>query len=56
MEVVALDMKLRGAYLAWQHGFRGVTFNIVDVPLEPKFVKAYDDSVKLVRTLKYCCW
>ena len=48
MELVALDLKLRGTYLARQLGFKGVSFNIVDVPFDFKFQRTYDESVKLV--------
>lgn len=47
MEIVAMDMKLRGMYIARQLSFHGVTFKIEEVPLSPDFVKVYDDSVKL---------
>lgn len=48
MEIVAMDMKLRGMYIARQLSFHGVSFKIDDVPLTDKFKKAYDDSVELV--------
>ncbi|KAK6620595.1 hypothetical protein RUM43_010887 [Polyplax serrata] len=47
MEIVAMDMKLRGMYIARQLSFHGVTFKIEEVPLTPEFIKMYDDSVKL---------
>lgn len=47
MEIVAMDMKLRGMYIARQLSFHGVAFKIEEVPLSPDFVKVYDDSVKL---------
>lgn len=50
MEIVAMDMKLRGMYIARQLSFHGVSFKIDDVPLTDKFKKAYDDSVELVST------
>lgn len=49
MEIVAMDMKLRGMYIARQLSFHGVTFKIEEVPLSESFRKAYDDSVELVR-------
>jgi hypothetical protein len=49
MEIVAIDMKLRGMYMARQLSFCGVTFSINEVELTDKFMKAYDASVKLVR-------
>lgn len=39
MEIVAMDMKLRGMYIARQLSFHGVGFKIEEVPLEPDFVK-----------------
>ncbi|XP_065201185.1 protein strawberry notch isoform X3 [Planococcus citri] len=47
MEIVAMDMKLRGMYIARQLSFHGVSFKIEDVPLNKEFIKMYDDSVKL---------
>lgn len=51
MEIVAMDMKLRGMYIARQLSFHGVSFKIDDVPLTKEFIEMYDDSVKLVRVL-----
>ena len=48
MEIVAIDMKLRGMYMARQLSFGGVTFSINEVELTEKFVEVYDASVKLV--------
>lgn len=47
MEIVAMDMKLRGMYIARQLSFHGVTFKIEEVPLSRDFEKVYDNSVKL---------
>ena len=47
MEMVAMEMKLRGMYIARQLSFKDVTFQVDEVSLPPKFIKAYDDSVKL---------
>lgn len=47
MEIVAMDMKLRGIYIARQLSFQGVSFRIDEVELEPKMRKVYDESVKL---------
>lgn len=51
MEIVAMDMKLRGMYIARQLSFHGVTFKIEEVPLSESFRKAYDDSVDLVSSI-----
>jgi len=48
MELVAMDMKLRGAYIARQLSFQGVKFTVVDVPLPPGFEEMYDESVQFV--------
>lgn len=49
MEIVAMDMKLRGMYIARQLSFHGVTFKIEEVPLSKQFREMYDKSVELVR-------
>lgn len=48
MEIVAMDMKLRGMYIARQLSFHGVTFKIEEVPLSKDFRRIYDQSVELV--------
>ncbi|XP_065082597.1 protein strawberry notch isoform X2 [Ochlerotatus camptorhynchus] len=47
MEIVAMDMKLRGMYIARQLSFHGVTFKIEEVPLTRDFRQVYDESVEL---------
>ncbi|VDO93835.1 unnamed protein product [Soboliphyme baturini] len=47
MEIIAMDMKLRGLYLARQLSFNGVTFRVEEVPLSVDFIRTYDKSVKL---------
>uniref|UniRef100_A0A2M4B9D3 Putative nuclear helicase mop-3/sno dead-box superfamily n=1 Tax=Anopheles marajoara TaxID=58244 RepID=A0A2M4B9D3_9DIPT len=47
MEIVAMDMKLRGMYIARQLSFHGVTFKIEEVPLTKDFKQVYDESVEL---------
>ncbi|XP_063926322.1 protein strawberry notch isoform X2 [Zophobas morio] len=47
MEIVAMDMKLRGMYIARQLSFHGVAFKIEEVPLSKDFEKTYDASVRL---------
>ncbi|XP_012539722.1 protein strawberry notch isoform X2 [Monomorium pharaonis] len=47
MEIVAMDMKLRGMYIARQLSFHGVAFKIEEVPLSKDFTKVYDQSVRL---------
>ncbi|KAJ1355041.1 hypothetical protein KIN20_012161 [Parelaphostrongylus tenuis] len=47
MEIVAIDMKQRGLYLARQLSFRGVSFTVREVSLSEEFIRVYDESVKL---------
>ena len=47
MEIVAMDMKLRGSYMARQLSFHGTAFRIDEVQLTPDIIQMYDDSVKL---------
>jgi hypothetical protein len=47
MELVAMDMKLRGLYLARQLSFKGVDFSVQEVMLTNDFIHMYDESVKL---------
>lgn len=47
MELVAMDMKLRGMYIARQLSFQGVTFKIEEVQLSKEFIEMYDEAVKL---------
>ncbi|KAI1881972.1 hypothetical protein AGOR_G00245690 [Albula goreensis] len=47
MEIVAMDMKLRGMYIARQLSFTGVTFKIEEVPLSQGYIKMYNKSVRL---------
>uniref|UniRef100_A0A1I8Q2D4 Protein strawberry notch n=1 Tax=Stomoxys calcitrans TaxID=35570 RepID=A0A1I8Q2D4_STOCA len=47
MEIVAMDMKLRGMYIARQLSFHGVTFKIEEVTLSKDFRRIYDESVQL---------
>ncbi len=47
MEIVAMDMKLRGMYIARQLSFQGVGFRIDEVELTEDFRRIYDKSVDL---------
>lgn len=47
MEIVAMDMKLRGMYIARQLSFHGVTFRIQEVRVTEDFKKIYNSSVDL---------
>jgi hypothetical protein len=48
MELVAMDMKLRGMYIARQLSFKGVSFKIEEIPIDKEFVKMYNEAVQLV--------
>jgi len=48
MELVAMDMKQRGLYIARQLSFYGVAFRIEDVALSRDFIQMYNASVRLV--------
>ncbi|XP_055343644.1 protein strawberry notch homolog 1-like isoform X2 [Paramacrobiotus metropolitanus] len=47
MEMVAMDMKLRGMYIARQLSFSGVSFDIKQVPMEDDYRALYDACVEL---------
>ena len=47
MELVAMDMKRRGVYLARQLSFEGCSFELDEVPLDNRFVEMYDKCVEL---------
>ena len=47
MELVAIDMKLRGVYIARQLSFSGVQFRIEEIRLSNKFIKLYDECVHI---------
>lgn len=48
MELVAMDMKLRGMYIARQLSFKGVSFKIEEIPIDKEFIKMYNEAVQLV--------
>ncbi|RUS79533.1 hypothetical protein EGW08_012701 [Elysia chlorotica] len=47
MELVAMDAKSRGMYIARQLSFHGVTFRIEEIPLEKDFEKVYNLAVEM---------
>lgn len=47
MELVAIDMKLRGVYIARQLSFSGVQFRIEEISLSKKYIRLYDECVDL---------
>merc|ERR1719193_2359005 len=47
MEIVAMDMKLRGMYIARQLSFQGVSFRIDEVELDEELRRVYNKSVDL---------
>lgn len=48
MEICAMDMKLRGMYMARQLSFKAATFENREIAISPQMKKIYDDSVELV--------
>ena len=49
MEMVAMDMKLRGMYIARQLSFQGVTFRIEEISISENYKNIYNAAVTLVR-------
>lgn len=47
MEIVAMDMKQRGMYIARQLSFTGVTFRTDEAPISAHLQVVYDESVEL---------
>uniref|UniRef100_A0ACB8F257 Protein strawberry notch 2 n=1 Tax=Sphaerodactylus townsendi TaxID=933632 RepID=A0ACB8F257_9SAUR len=47
MEIVAMDMKVSGMYIARQLSFSGVTFRIEEIPLDPKYKLVYNRAAQL---------
>ncbi|XP_050741416.1 protein strawberry notch homolog 1 isoform X3 [Drosophila biarmipes] len=47
MEIVAMDMKLRGTYIARQLSFKDVSFRIEEVPMAKDFRKSYNLAAEL---------
>ncbi|EDW17151.2 uncharacterized protein Dmoj_GI16658, isoform A [Drosophila mojavensis] len=47
MEIVAMDMKLRGSYIARQLSFKDVSFRIEEVPMSRDFHKLYNHAAEL---------
>lgn len=56
MELVAVDLKMRGSYIARQLSFKTTSFEICTADLDDNFVKLYDDCVELwAAALRYFC-
>ncbi|XP_004688987.1 PREDICTED: protein strawberry notch homolog 2 isoform X2 [Condylura cristata] len=47
MEIVAMEMKVSGMYIARQLSFSGVTFRIEEIPLAPDFERIYNRAALL---------
>lgn len=47
MEIVAMDMKLSGMYIARQLSFTGVNFRIEEIPLDEAFKQTYNRAAQL---------
>lgn len=48
MEIVAMDMKVSGMYIARQLSFSGVSFRIEEIGLDSDFKLVYNKAAKLV--------
>lgn len=48
MEIVAMDMKVSGMYIARQLSFSGVTFRIEEIPLDSEYKLVYNKAAQLV--------
>lgn len=51
MEIVAMDMKVSGMYIARQLSFSGVSFRIEEIGLDSDFKLVYNKAAKLVRIM-----
>lgn len=49
MEIVAMDMKVSGMYIARQLSFSGVSFRIEEIALDEEFKVVYNKAARLVR-------
>lgn len=49
MEIVAMDMKVSGMYIARQLSFSGVSFRIEEIGLDSDFKLVYNKAAKLVK-------
>lgn len=56
MEIVAMDMKVSGMYIARQLSFSGVTFRIEEIPLAPAFERVYNRAALLVSWVAGGLW
>lgn len=56
MEIVAMDMKVSGMYIARQLSFSGVTFRIEEIPLAPAFERVYNRAALLVSWVARGLW
>ena len=56
MEMVAMDMKLRGMYIARQLSFQGVTFRIEEISISENYKNIYNAAVTLVRLDRWLFW
>lgn len=54
MEIVAMDMKVSGMYIARQLSFSGVSFRIEEIGLDSDFKLVYNKAAKLVSVTTQC--
>lgn len=53
MEIVAMDMKVSGMYIARQLSFSGVSFRIEEIGLDSDFKLVYNKAAKLVSEMPF---
>lgn len=53
MEIVAMDMKVSGMYIARQLSFSGVSFHIEEISLDDDFKLVYNKAAKLVSSEEF---
>ncbi|XP_031115069.1 protein FORGETTER 1 isoform X1 [Ipomoea triloba] len=52
LELVAMDMKARGMYVCRTLSYKGVEFEVVEVPLEPKMMEMYKKAAEFWAELR----
>lgn len=53
MELIAMEMKIRGVYIARQLSFNDVEYEIEEAPSSEEFKKTYDFCVQFVSLFLY---
>lgn len=53
MEIIAMEMKMRGVYIARQLSFRGVEYRVEESTVSDEFKTVYNLSVDFVSLFEY---